>query len=125
MPTITPLPAGTFNGIPSHLNALFRSASWQQDRLAYSRVGNRFIEVVPDLVPDDFDEKASWEDLLNAELSPILLALASDAAPNPANLNYFKAWMCLRFPGIAAMIPSSRWAMFARGAAQASEEGWW
>ena len=125
MQTLTTLPAGTFMGIPGPLRDLFRRASWQQDRLAYSHVGNRFIEVVPGLVPGDFDEKASWEDLLTAELSPILLALASDPGPTPADLNCFKAWMRLRFPDMAEMIPSNRWAMFARGAAQAFAKGWW
>jgi len=125
MPPITPIPAGTFTGIPSHLNALFRSAAWQQHRLNYSHVGNRFVQIVPNLIPDDFDEEASWEDLLTTELIPILGKLATDMEPTPEHLDQLKAWMRLRFPRIAEKIPSDRWAMFARGAAQTCEEGWW
>jgi hypothetical protein len=125
MPLITPIPAGTFTGIPSHLKALFRSASWQEHRLNYSHIGSRFIEIVPNLVPYDFDEETSWENLLTAELSPTLVALATDQEPTTEHLDQLKAWTRLRFPRIAEKVPSNRWAMFARGAAQTIEEGWW
>jgi len=104
---------------------MFWDASSQQHRLTYSHVGNRFVEIVPNLIPDDFDEEASWENLLAAELSPILAALTADPEPTPEHLGHLKAWMRLRFPRIAEKVPSGRWEMFARGAAHASEEGWW
>lgn len=124
-PFTTPLLAGTCLGIPSHLKALFRNASGQQYGLNYSHVGKQFVEIVSDLSPDDFDEEASWEDLLATELGPILNAIASESVAAPERISQFKAWVRLRFPGIAEKVPVNRWGMFTRGAVQGYAEVNW